>query len=280
MASSSGRRIASGAPFGFVKPVFHDRCVLKRTRNGFRIKLARFSEVGKFVEQSEVKRNEVGRRQRKVLMSTLDIRAVRFDVNVKFRHARFIRSLDELLASALTRGLATDNERANRADRRTSKCSGSGCDRDKGGCFHTKGRVTDGFRDDDGARAGLSMLREEIAANSDWRSVVRQRAREIEEFRRREITVPPWALPLLKDGEVIRTVEADFSAARSRTSRQESSLRDWDCWLGTTPASDPELLRMQQSIRSKMRRRALVRCVVPLVVGIALGAAAVVGAYR
>lgn len=217
MASSSGRRIASGAPFGFVKPVFHDRCVLKRTRNGFRIKLARFSEVGEFVEQSEVKRNEVGRRQRKVLMSTLDIRAVRFDVNVKFRHARFIRSLDELLASALTRGLAIDDERANRADRRTSKCTGSGCDRDKGGCFHIKGRVTDGFRDDDGARAGLTTLRDEIAANSDWRSVVRQRAREIEEFRRREITVPPWALPLLKEGEVIRTVEADFSAAASST---------------------------------------------------------------
>lgn len=39
----------------------------------------------------------------------------------------------------------------------------------------------------------LTTLRSGLVEDLDWRSVVRQRAREIGEFRRREITVPSWA---------------------------------------------------------------------------------------
>ena len=41
--------------------------------------------------------------------------------------------------------------------------------------------------------AGLATLRAEIDAGLDWRGVVMQRGREIEEFRARGITLPPWA---------------------------------------------------------------------------------------
>ncbi|HGO6081866.1 TPA: hypothetical protein ACK3PA_006363 [Burkholderia cenocepacia] len=40
--------------------------------------------------------------------------------------------------------------------------------------------------------SSLTTLRFEATADLDWRSVVRQRAREIEEFRARGITLPPW----------------------------------------------------------------------------------------
>ncbi|MDS0850109.1 hypothetical protein [Burkholderia cenocepacia] len=137
MTSFRHRGLFSVVPVIVVEPSCHDRRVLKRTNNCVRIKLRRFAEISEFVEQDQVHGHKVRGRNRKVLMSTFDVRSVGFDVNLKFCHACFVSSFDQLLASPLARSLAANQkvrEGANRcAANRASRCRHSDEDR----CFHS-----------------------------------------------------------------------------------------------------------------------------------------------
>jgi hypothetical protein len=137
VTSFARRRIFVGDPFAIVKAVRHDRCILKRTRNGVRIKFSGFSEVGKLVEQNQVHGHKVRGYKRKILMSTLNIRAVGFDMNPKFRHSRFVGSLDQLLSPLLSSSLTTNQKICDGTDRDATYRAGGGRHSNHSGCFHS-----------------------------------------------------------------------------------------------------------------------------------------------
>ncbi|MEX3690794.1 hypothetical protein AB3X91_11885 [Paraburkholderia sp. BR14263] len=139
---SSFRRFDAtlGALFAIPPATRHDRCVIKRTRNGLRIKLRRFSHIGQFVEQDQMRVDEVGRRtrERKVLLSTFEARLVGINLNSKFGHSRFVGSLDQLLATSLSRNLTTDCKVRYRADRSATYGAGRGGHSYKYSDFHAR----------------------------------------------------------------------------------------------------------------------------------------------
>lgn len=108
----------SSARLAFFPSVRHERCIVKRTRNGVRVKVTRFSEISEAIKKRQVEDEKVGWRKRRIKVATLDVEFVRFDVHSKLRDRRFVRARDQLLAFALSQALSGGDERTDRRNDR------------------------------------------------------------------------------------------------------------------------------------------------------------------
>jgi len=115
----------------------HDRCSLKRVRNGVRIQLTRLPEISELVEQNKVHGHKVRGSKGKVLVSSFDIRSVCLDVNPKLGHASIVGSFDQLFAPTLPCSLPAKQQVRNCGDSCAAYGASGSRNGDEDGHFHS-----------------------------------------------------------------------------------------------------------------------------------------------
>lgn len=117
------------------------RCIVKRTRNGARIKLFHSIDVYEPVEQDKVV-DEVPTKRRYCSTGPafcVDFRD--FNVSEMLRSRGLVRSLDKMLSLSLTNGLASGDQRRDRAAGGTEDCADRGRERGDGCRVHMDRKI-------------------------------------------------------------------------------------------------------------------------------------------
>ncbi|MBJ9616280.1 hypothetical protein KTE49_11880 [Burkholderia multivorans] len=111
----SGPALGPGLDVSLAISARKTRCIIKRTRNGARVKLVHFLEVYQPVEQDKVVDQVTTERRYRSAGPAFTFDFCDLNVRKMLRSRSVVRSLDKMLSLSLSNGLASGNHRRDRA---------------------------------------------------------------------------------------------------------------------------------------------------------------------
>ncbi|WP_155623738.1 MULTISPECIES: hypothetical protein [Burkholderia] len=112
------------------------RCIVKRTRNGARIKLIHLLEVYETVEQDKVVNQVATKRRYRSVGAALSLDLRDLKVREMLRSRSVIRSLDKVLSLSLSNGLPSSDQRRERTANSADDHANRARERGDGSCVH------------------------------------------------------------------------------------------------------------------------------------------------
>lgn len=137
----SGSALGPGSDVSLAIGARKTRCIVKRTRNGARIKFFRFIEVDEPVEKDKVVDQVAAKRRYRSTGPAFALDLRDFKVREMLRSRSVIRSLDKVLSMSLSNGLPSGNQRRDRPASGAEDCADCARECGDGGCVHDEKQV-------------------------------------------------------------------------------------------------------------------------------------------